>query len=183
MHCTPDNVLVEIINDGRSCSYGEQVEIVLTSLTNRAMPFIRYAVGDRGVLLPGDTCPCNNANPVLDIKAGRLADYVNVLNAPAIHSIVFWLASENINLSLDYPIIQFQVIQETLNKFTVYFVLEKSKIVCKNSVEKLFLKSVRKHGFPDNTEWTFSYLEEICPDSSTGKLPLIHGIQYATFWN
>ena len=46
-----NNVYVEIIDEkGNLCPDGVEGEIVVTSLTNYAMPFIRYRIGDRGIL-------------------------------------------------------------------------------------------------------------------------------------
>jgi phenylacetate-CoA ligase len=49
----PWGTYVEIVDDdGNRVSDGTEGEIVVTSLTNFAMPLIRYRIGDRGVLAP-----------------------------------------------------------------------------------------------------------------------------------
>ncbi len=46
MHIFTDQIHVEILNpEGRTCNPGELGEIVITDLTNRVMPFIRYRTG------------------------------------------------------------------------------------------------------------------------------------------
>jgi phenylacetate-coenzyme A ligase PaaK-like adenylate-forming protein len=43
-HMNVDSVFVEFIKEGENVSSGEEGEIVLTDLTNMAMPFIRYKI-------------------------------------------------------------------------------------------------------------------------------------------
>lgn len=50
----PWNVLVEVVDEaGRPAPPGTVGEILVTSLVNRAMPLVRYRIGDRGALSPG----------------------------------------------------------------------------------------------------------------------------------
>ncbi|MBD1399348.1 phenylacetate--CoA ligase family protein [Pelovirga terrestris] len=48
-------------------------KLVVTSLVNDAMPFIRYEIGD--FAMPGSgQCSCGRGFPLLDMKIGRIAD-------------------------------------------------------------------------------------------------------------
>jgi phenylacetate-CoA ligase len=77
-HVNMESVLVEITDDrGRAVPDGVPGEVVVTSLTNRAMPLIRYVTGDRAVRLPG-RCPCGRGLERLDHVEGRVADYLHV---------------------------------------------------------------------------------------------------------
>lgn len=49
-----EGYIVEVLVDGRPANVGEQGELYITDLNNRCMPFIRYATGDRAVLLGPD---------------------------------------------------------------------------------------------------------------------------------
>lgn len=50
-----ENVLVEILDEsGNHLVKGGEGRIILTSLHNKAMPFIRYEIGDRAVIDPGE---------------------------------------------------------------------------------------------------------------------------------
>ncbi len=74
-HVAADNVVCEFVRDGRSVGPGEQGEILLTGLTNRAMPLLRYAIGDVGG--PSDElCPCGRGFPVMQLIEGRVDDYL-----------------------------------------------------------------------------------------------------------
>jgi phenylacetate-CoA ligase len=70
-HIELDRLVVEIRrDDGSMASDGVAGEIVVTSLTNLAMPFIRYRTGDMGSLSSGG-CPCGAAGTYLTLLAGR----------------------------------------------------------------------------------------------------------------
>lgn len=74
-HLAADNVAVEFVRDGRPARPGEEGEILLTGLTNNAMPLIRYAIGDVGI--PGDeVCPCGSGFPTMQLIQGRVDDFV-----------------------------------------------------------------------------------------------------------
>jgi phenylacetate-CoA ligase len=53
---------------------GETGELVLTDLTNHAMPLIRYRLGDRAV--PSAGCECGLGFPAIDRIMGRIHDVV-----------------------------------------------------------------------------------------------------------
>ena len=63
------NVFVEILKEGKNTQPGEVGEIVVTSLTNRLMPLIRYSTGDYG-------CWLDDKKDKLLLKKGRSSEYV-----------------------------------------------------------------------------------------------------------
>jgi phenylacetate-CoA ligase len=68
LHVRPDYGFLELLADGT---------MVCTGLNNRAMPLIRYRVGD--VAVPRDagaTCACGCAFPLVERIEGRVEDYV-----------------------------------------------------------------------------------------------------------
>ncbi len=74
LHLMPLTHLVEIIGaDGTPADPGQEGEIVITSLTNYAMPFIRYRTGDRGCLSL-TPCACGEATPMLTSISGRIME-------------------------------------------------------------------------------------------------------------
>jgi phenylacetate-CoA ligase len=52
------NYLEVVDAGGWALPAGEEGQIVITCLTNYAMPLIRYAIGDAGSLAPAGTCIC-----------------------------------------------------------------------------------------------------------------------------
>ena len=76
MHAWTDNLLMEVVHqDGRSVSPGETGELVVTSLTNRIMPLIRYRLGDLVQMFPS-SCPCRDSHPILTPVEGRLGSLI-----------------------------------------------------------------------------------------------------------
>src|SRR5262249_8028755 len=75
LHVNADNLLVEVLRDGRPAAPGEPGSVVVTDLSNRAMPLLRYQVGDVAVATDR-LCPCGRGLPLLERIEGREADYV-----------------------------------------------------------------------------------------------------------
>ncbi|GAB6095335.1 phenylacetate--CoA ligase family protein [Desulfatiferula olefinivorans] len=74
MHVFTDNVVLEILDaKGNPALPGERGEIVLTSLTNYAMPFLRYRIGDYSYLRE-ETCSCGLPFPLIGPIEGRKDD-------------------------------------------------------------------------------------------------------------
>lgn len=77
MHAHPLFGVTEILRpNGQPCSPGEMGDIVLTGLINRAMPLIRYRVGDRAAWSDEDRCPCGRSMPMVQQIDGRREDYL-----------------------------------------------------------------------------------------------------------
>ncbi len=74
LHINPITNYVEILrDDGTPCHSGEIGEVVVTSLTNYAMPLIRYRIGDMAAF-SDERCSCGRAWPMLSEVAGRVRD-------------------------------------------------------------------------------------------------------------
>lgn len=66
---------VEIVdNEGNRVPDGTRGEILVTSLSNFAMPLVRYRIGDRGVLSPHRSRDGGRCGQVLDAVLGRSYD-------------------------------------------------------------------------------------------------------------
>ena len=112
LHINADGVYVEILREGRPAKVGEPGSIVVTDLTNRAMPLLRYQVGDVAVLA-GRQCSCGRGLPLLERLEGREADYVVTPSGELISGI-----SLTENFALHVPgLAQLQVIQEAVDHF------------------------------------------------------------------
>ena len=76
MHINADGLLVEVVGpDGKPVPAGEVGEVVVTSLDNFAMPFIRYRLGDMGRLMDGQ-CACGRGLPRIQEIVGRTLDMI-----------------------------------------------------------------------------------------------------------
>lgn len=76
LHVLPWICHVEVLDsNGEPVAAGEAGEIAVTGFTNRAMPLIRYVIGDRA-RLPAATaeCPCGRRTQMLAEVTGRTVD-------------------------------------------------------------------------------------------------------------
>jgi phenylacetate-CoA ligase len=74
LHISPFTHYVEILRqDGTRSQPGEIGEIVITILTNYAMPLIRYRIGDMGAWAD-EACTCGRSWPILREVTGRVTD-------------------------------------------------------------------------------------------------------------
>jgi phenylacetate-CoA ligase len=89
LHVAPWASYLEVVDAGGwALPAGEEGQIVLTCLTNRAMPLIRYAVGDAGSLAPAGTCSCGRNDQRLTTLSRRTSGPLQSLEPerPALYS-------------------------------------------------------------------------------------------------
>jgi phenylacetate-CoA ligase len=79
---------LELVADGEAVSPGELGEVVITSMHQFAMPFIRYKIGDMGIYEDGH-CLCGRGLPVLREIVGRLHDYLVTSDGQFVHGEFF----------------------------------------------------------------------------------------------
>lgn len=110
LHVNVDSVFVEIVVDGRPARPGENGDVVITDLSNFAMPLVRYHVGDVARWSAGE-CACGRAAPRLAAIEGREADYVVT---PSGHYISGISLTENF-ATLVPGIAQLQIVQDQVD--------------------------------------------------------------------
>jgi len=76
LHVLPWSCHIEVLDGSdRPAGPGEEGEVVVTGFTNRAMPLIRYRIGDRARLpAKARTCPCGRVTQMLESITGRTVD-------------------------------------------------------------------------------------------------------------
>lgn len=80
MHLAPEYGFLEILDDsGEPVAPGQEGYFVWTGFLNRAMPLIRYRIGDRGRWDDAGPCPCGRAFPQVVPTITRESD---VLHCP-----------------------------------------------------------------------------------------------------
>jgi phenylacetate-CoA ligase len=95
LHLLTTDVVVEVLRpDGQAAGPGESGEIVVTDLNNRAMPLIRYRLGDFGV--PGPGCACGRGFPTLERIWGRAYDFVDGPDGKRYHGEFFMYLFEDL---------------------------------------------------------------------------------------
>jgi phenylacetate-CoA ligase len=119
LHVITDGAVVECLDDaGDPVASGEAGETVVTGLYNRAMPLIRYELGDLAVPLD-DPCPCGRSWPLLREIQGRKNDRFILPSGRVVGRRAFHGAFHT-----DQPwcIAQRQVVQLTKNHIRLRFV-------------------------------------------------------------
>lgn len=109
-HIDADSVVMQFVDEsGEEVASGEMGEIVCTSLINKAMPFIRYALGDLGVPSSETSCPCGRNLPLMKLIEGRKDSFVTFPNGQVFSPRIFSLSMRELwffNLIDRYRIVQ-----------------------------------------------------------------------------
>ena len=82
MHVFTDMVWLE------SLPLGGEDRLIVTSLTNRLMPFIRYDIGDSGRLKEGG-CACGSPFPLMEMGMCRQNDLIRTPGGKSVHPAYF----------------------------------------------------------------------------------------------
>lgn len=113
-HITAENVIVEFIKHGEKVSPGEFGKIVITDLTNYAMPFIRYEIGDVGKC-SDDICACGRGLPLMKSIDGRASGFIKTKDEKLFSSSFF------ADLFNGFSFIeQFQLVQTEIDCVNLY---------------------------------------------------------------
>lgn len=116
-HLHAEVLIVEVVDHhNRHCRPGERGRVLVTDLSNHAFPFIRYEIGDVGVMADARPCPCGVRLPKLAAVEGRIADLIvlrdRVLTPPNFATLFSDMRG----------IRAYQIRQETLDRIDVYLV-------------------------------------------------------------
>lgn len=78
LHIFADARMIEIVDeDGDPVPDGTVGDLIITDLTNRVFPTIRYRLGDRAALRAG-ACPCGSPLPLMESVEGRAWDLIRL---------------------------------------------------------------------------------------------------------
>jgi phenylacetate-coenzyme A ligase PaaK-like adenylate-forming protein len=159
LHVNADGVYVEYLRERRPVEPGEPGSLIITDLANRAMPILRYQIGD--VAVAADRrCPCGRGLPLLDRLEGREADYVVTPAGKLISGI-----SLTDHLGTQIPgVAQLQIIQETVDRFR--FRIVRGPDFGPASLERL--RAVVDERFGAGVTFECEYIERI-PQEPSGK--------------
>jgi phenylacetate-CoA ligase len=162
------HVYIEIVDDnGELVKDGEMGNVLVTCLTNYAMPMIRYKLGDLAIMLPKNEYPKKRQlnYPLLKKVIGRDTDVVKT--------------NKGINLSVHsftgvieyyHEIKQFKIIQNSLEEIMVEYIVDNENTFDISIIEEI------KNKFLDLTHnclnITFKKVEKIEPTKS-GKPQII----------
>jgi len=155
MHIDITRLVVEFINDaGEPCRSGECGHIVITDLTNFAMPFIRYRIEDMGVPLD-ETCPCGRGLPLMKELSGRKSDILRTPEGELVSGIVL--------ITTVIPEIpglgQAQLVQEQMDLLLVRVV----KRIAYNETSEMKFRMELARYFGPKMKFQFEYVDNIPP--------------------
>jgi len=166
-HIAAENVVVEIVDDnGRPVPAGGEGRILVTNLHNYGMPFIRYDIGDVGVI-SDKACPCGRGLPLLLALNGRTADVIFTRSGKAIPGVAL-----PFSICAPLGVEQFQIIQDTCEKVVIKVVLDKR--YSRNSVNEITGELTHNFGsaLGEDIDITVEYVDRI-PSTGRGKRRLV----------
>ena len=115
-HVSPEVGIIEILDpSGKPVPRGSIGEVICTGLLNTLQPLIRYRIGDVARWAVDQACGCGREMPILEQIEGRVED--TCYTADGREVLRFDTVFKGIN-----QIREAQVVQETLDSFTVYVV-------------------------------------------------------------
>jgi phenylacetate-CoA ligase len=162
MHMFEFNNYIEVLdNDNQPVQENQDGRIVVTNLHNYSMPFIRYEIGDMG-LLGSTRCKCGSVLPTLKRVDGRIEEQFYKRDGNIVIG-YFFVHLMGVVLNKGY-IKKFQVIQEDFDKIRILMIplkiLPESE---KNEIEKKI-----KLQMGENCKIIWDFVNEI-PKAQSGK--------------
>jgi phenylacetate-CoA ligase len=159
LHVNSDGLYVEVLVNGKPAGDGQAGAIVVTDLANRAMPILRYKVGDVAALT-SRPCPCGRGLPLLERIEGRESDYVTTESGELVSGISL---TENFAMQV-VGIQQIQIVQETRTLFR--FRIVRDAEFGEASLDQI--RALVRERFGPNTEHELEFVDEI-PQEPSGK--------------
>lgn len=164
MHILNKHVCLEIIKeDGEPAQPGEIGQAVITSLNRRAMPFIRYRLGD--LVMPlAEPCKCQEQGPLIKMIGGRTTDFIvgqpSKIGTLIFDKIFLYLINGGFN-----GLREFRVVQRSESLFEVYVVATTN---WNSEIQELFV-NVARNILGENMEFKFWTVDKIPPMGNTDK--------------
>lgn len=115
-----ETMYVEVVDDnGKVLPYGKEGRIVITSLYNRAHPFIRYDIGDTGKLAESST----PKKPILKELLGRTSDMAVLPSGKVVPGLTFYYVTKSV-IENNGQIKEFIIQQTAPGAFRIIYVSE-----------------------------------------------------------
>ncbi|MBF4475244.1 phenylacetate--CoA ligase family protein [Methanobacterium formicicum] len=172
-HIFPEYGIFELIDHKGNPTKDEKGIIVSTSLTNYAMPFIRYKTDDVGIILKENKCNCGRNYPLLSTIEGRLQEYIITKNRSVVSLTALIFSQHFYSFSM---IKEMQIVQEEVGKIIIKIIPEANYSSENEDEIKSKLKNV-----VDDLEIDFEYVDHI-QRTKTGKHKfLIQKLELDTF--
>jgi phenylacetate-CoA ligase len=152
---------LEIVDDaGRWVPDGCQGAILITSLTNRAMPLIRYKIGDLGILAPPEPSTRLYPGQVLQEVLGRITDLFQTREGTPVPGYYFIML-----LFFKTWIRQYQVVQKDYEHF-VFKIIPSGEPPPPEDLDEIIRRT--RHLFGEGCKVEIQFVDEI-RSSASGK--------------
>ena len=160
--CAPTHYVEILRPDGSPTEPGEVGEIVVTLLTNRSMPLIRYRIGDMGAWAEG-ACSCGCSWPLLAKVTGRVSDTFVIRHGDAIHGEYF----THLFYHEDW-VQKFQVVQESVDRIVIKTVPRENGVDCERQYQEEMQAITRdiRSAMGASCEVEFQFEDDIAPTDS-----------------
>ena len=156
-----ETLYVEILDDqDRILPYGEEGRIVITSLYNKAHPFIRYDIGDLGVLSEDST----TQKPILKKLIGRTNDIAVLPSGKKAAGLTFYYITKSV-IEDDGKVKEFVIEQHSPSQLKILYV--GSEILTEEKIE--LIKKEMETYLESGLDITFEK-KEFLDRSKSGKL-------------
>ncbi len=117
LHIDTERALLEVIDEQGMPLENGIGRIIATTLTNHAMPLIRYDTGDIGEISK-DPCPCGRPRPLLKAIRGRSTDILVTPEGKLVHGWFFMALFGELCQGVQ----EFRVIQESISDLSILLV-------------------------------------------------------------
>lgn len=163
LHWAFETSILELVDESLNpVQAGTEGELLLTSLTNYAMPTIRYAPGDLATLST-QKCTCGRELPLLSQINGRTTDILKFSNGISIGGPALTLVFR------DYPLRKYQVVQNSLDALDINLVPAEN---FDNQIHLESLKETIAFHCGKEIRLTFNFMDSI-PLPTSGKFRFI----------
>jgi phenylacetate-CoA ligase len=168
LHINEEHVYIESLDENDNDSINKKGRLIVTSLDNLVMPFIRFENGDVATLHSGK-CTCGVNSQLMSSIDGRVADTITLKDGSKVHGVFFTDLLHEMGITTDL-INRFQICQHKTG--AIDFLLETEKVLPKNVISELetktllFINDVNilpvKH-IPDEENGKFKYIKTGLP--------------------
>lgn len=164
-----NNLFIEVVDDNdNALPDGEEGKILVTALNNKAMPFIRYELGDRGIISPH----LKNGFRILEALTGRTNDFAELSSGKRVPGLTFYYVTKSLlkNEGLVNEVIVQQIGSDS---FRVVYCAE--NILSENDENKV--KNLFSQYIEANLDIQFSWVDKIHRQPS-GKLKQFEKLEF-----
>jgi len=118
LHIFTEHAYIECLQNNQPVQPGEKGELVITSLDNYGMPFIRYRIGDYGEI-SDNQCTCGRGFPLLKSVDGRVFDIIVAPNGRFLSGTYWTILFKTVD-----GIRQFQIVQDKIDNLDALLVVD-----------------------------------------------------------